>query len=113
MSTHAGMHIDAPHHYRSTTEEGRSRGGSKACPTIEILFASEPRETRLKPGERILHLCDRCVKDRRIRVLGRAGGLLRFSGGNPKLSRRDAGDPLEVKGKIAVVREACAARDLH
>ncbi|MEY2605308.1 MAG: hypothetical protein QOH31_3124 [Verrucomicrobiota bacterium] len=40
------------------------------------------------------------------RFLPRACGLLRDSCGNPKLSRRDADDPLEVKGKMALVREA-------
>jgi hypothetical protein len=35
-----------------------------------------------------------------VRVLPRACGLLRFSCGNPKLSRRDPDHPLEAKGKI-------------
>src|SRR5258708_9302651 len=48
-----------------------------------------------------------------VRVLARACGLLRFSCGNPKLSRRDADDPLEVRGKMALVREAGAERDLR
>jgi hypothetical protein len=37
----------------------------------------------------------------------------RSSGRDPKLSRRDADDPLEVKGKLALVREADAERDIH
>jgi hypothetical protein len=48
-----------------------------------------------------------------VRVLGGACGLLRCSCGNPKLSRRDADHPLEVKRKLALVREADAERDLH
>jgi len=48
-----------------------------------------------------------------IRVLAGACGLLRFSCGNPKLSRRDADDPLEVKGKMALVWEADAECDLR
>src|SRR3984893_15890183 len=48
-----------------------------------------------------------------VRVLAGACGLLRFSCGNPKLSRRDADDPLEVRGKMALVREAGTERDLR
>ena len=48
-----------------------------------------------------------------IRVLAGTCGLLRYSCGNPKLSRRDADDPLEVKGKMALVREADAECDLR
>jgi hypothetical protein len=33
--------------------------------------------------------------------------------GSPKLSRRNANDSLEVKGKFAFVREADAERDIH
>ena len=36
-----------------------------------------------------------------------------LSCGSLKLSRRDADDPLEVKGKLVLVREADAERDLH
>ncbi len=45
----------------------------------------------------------------------RFSGLLmpRSSRRDPKLSRRDADDPLEVKGKLALVREADAERDIH
>jgi hypothetical protein len=32
---------------------------------------------------------------------------------NPKLPRRDADDPLKVKGKLALVRESDAERDLR
>jgi hypothetical protein len=39
--------------------------------------------------------------------------LLLRSCGNTKLSRSDADDPLEVKGKLALVREADAKRDLR
>src|SRR5260221_3706522 len=48
-----------------------------------------------------------------VRVLARAWGLLRFSCGNPNLSGRDADDPLEVRGKMALVREAGAERALR
>jgi hypothetical protein len=48
-----------------------------------------------------------------VRVLAGACGLLRFYCGNPKLYRRDADDSLEVKGKLALVREADAERDVH
>jgi hypothetical protein len=41
-----------------------------------------------------------------------ACGLSRFSCANPKLSRRDADDPLELKGKLALVREPDAERDI-
>src|SRR3984893_15122959 len=101
-------------------DEGRPRPRrpSKACPTIKILLSSEPGETRhgdgAQPGRAHPSLVRRvCYTPRGIQILARACGLLRFSCGNPKLSRRDAGDPLEVKGKIAVVREADAARHLH
>jgi hypothetical protein len=39
--------------------------------------------------------------------------MLSDSCGNPKLPRRDADDPLEVKGKMALVGEADAQRDLR
>ena len=39
--------------------------------------------------------------------------FLEGSCGEPKLSRRDADDPLEVKRKMALVREAGLARDLR
>ena len=48
-----------------------------------------------------------------LRVLASACGLLCRSCGNPKLSRRAADDPLEMRGKLALVREADAERDLH
>jgi hypothetical protein len=48
-----------------------------------------------------------------VRVLAGACGLSRYSCGNPKLSRRDADDPLEVKRKMTLVREAAAERDLR
>jgi hypothetical protein len=38
---------------------------------------------------------------------------LRDSSRKQKLSRRDADDPLEMKGKLALVRETDAERDLH
>jgi hypothetical protein len=41
-----------------------------------------------------------------VRVLAPVCGLLGFSCGNPKLTRRDADDPLEVKAELALVREA-------
>jgi hypothetical protein len=44
------------------------------------------------------------------RSLGNDPGPLGDSCGNPKLSRRDANHPLEVKGKLALVREAWAQR---
>ena len=40
-------------------------------------------------------------------------GLLRYSCGNLKLSRRDADDPLEVKGKMALVGETDVQGDLR
>jgi hypothetical protein len=39
--------------------------------------------------------------------------MLSDSCGNPKLPRRVADDPLEVKGKMALVGEADAQRDLR
>jgi hypothetical protein len=39
--------------------------------------------------------------------------FLGSSCGNPKLSRRDADDPLEVKTEMALIREAGAVRDLR
>ena len=39
--------------------------------------------------------------------------FLGSSCGNPKLSRRDADDPLEVKAEMALIREAGAVRDLR
>lgn len=48
-----------------------------------------------------------------VRVLGESCVFLGDSCGSPKLSRRDADDPLEVKGKMALVREAGAERDLR
>ena len=42
------------------------------------------------------------------RFLPRTCGLLRDSCGNPKLSGRDADDPLEVEGKVALVQKAYA-----
>jgi hypothetical protein len=39
-------------------------------------------------------------------------GLLRDSCGKPKLSRCEADEPLEVKGELALVREADAERDV-
>src|SRR5260221_9198938 len=47
-----------------------------------------------------------------VRVLAGACELLSDSCGHPKLSRRDADDPLEVRGKMALVREAGAECDL-
>jgi len=47
------------------------------------------------------------------RFLPGACGLLPDSCGNPKLSQRDADDPLKVKGKVALVQEADAERDLR
>src|ERR1700751_5192962 len=46
-------------------------------------------------------------------ILGGACGLLPRSCGNTKRARCDADDPLEVKGKSALVREPDAERDLR
>jgi hypothetical protein len=48
-----------------------------------------------------------------VRVLAEACGLLRDSCRKPKLSRRDADDPLEVKRKMALVCEAGPERNLR
>ena len=53
------------------------------------------------------------LKDSASEFLPELAGLLPDSCGNPKLSRRDADDPLEMKGKLALVREADAERDVH
>jgi hypothetical protein len=47
-----------------------------------------------------------------VRFLVGTDLLLEDSCGNPKLSRRDADDPLKVQGKMALVREANAECDL-
>jgi hypothetical protein len=51
-----------------------------------------------------------CVHRRQISA---SRPSLRDSCRKQKLSRRDADDPLEMKGKLALVRETDAERDLH
>src|SRR5580704_16888731 len=48
-----------------------------------------------------------------LRFLGGTCGLLCESCGRPELPRRDADEPLEVMGELALVREAGAGGDLR
>jgi hypothetical protein len=56
-------------------------------------------------------LLDEHAKGVGVRVLAGACGLSRFSCGNPKLSRPDADDPLEVKGKKLIATFAVHSCD--
>src|SRR5262245_8090714 len=47
------------------------------------------------------------------RILGRDCGPLGDSCGRPEPPRRDTHEALEVAGELALVREACARRDLR
>jgi hypothetical protein len=48
-----------------------------------------------------------------LRSLDETCGALGDSCGRPELPRRDADEPLEVTGELALVREAGARRDLR